>query len=264
LLSRSPFAVDVWAQSSLPGFSALTAGGTVTGWAPYTLGGKAAPADFRLVELDGSVVLRAEASNAASALIHTGRFDPLATPWLNWRWRADELPAGGRFATRDGDDYALRIYVLFDYDLSKLGFGTRTKIRLARAFYGEQVPTAVLCYVWDARAAPGTRAWSAYTDRVRMIAVDGAGSVARRLAHREPERRGRFPGSVRRRPARHHRHRGRQRHRQHGRPRARLFRRPVAGRAGAAVKRLVLLGGGHAHLFVLEAFAKQPPAAKCC
>lgn len=168
---------DVWAQSSLPGFSALTAGGTVTGWAPYTLGGKAAPADFRLVELDGSVVLRAEASNAASALIHTGRFDPLVTPWLNWRWRADALPAGGRFATRDGDDYALRVYVLFDYDLSKLSFGTRTKIRLARAFYGEQVPTAVLCYVWDGRAASGTRAWSAYTDRVRMIAVDGAGSV---------------------------------------------------------------------------------------
>ena len=168
---------DAWAQGRLPAFSTLAAGGAVTGWAPYTLGGKAAPADFRLVELDGSVVLRVEASNAASALSHAGRFDPLATPWLNWRWRADELPAGGRFATRDGDDYVLRIYVLFDYDLSKLGFGTRTKIRLARAFYGEQVPTAVLCYVWDARAAPGTRAWSAYTDRVRMIAVDGAGST---------------------------------------------------------------------------------------
>jgi selenide,water dikinase len=28
------------------------------------------------------------------------------------------------------------------------------------------------------------------------------------------------------------------------------------------VKRLVLLGGGHAHLFVLEAFAKQPPTAE--
>lgn len=169
---------DAWAQGRLPAFSTLEAGNAVTGWMPYTLGGKAAPADFRLVELDGSIVLRAEASNAASALIHAGRFDPLATPWLNWRWRADELPANGRFATRDGDDYALRVYVLFDYDLAKLGFGTRTKIRLARAFYGEQVPTAVLCYVWDTRAAPGTQAWSAYTDRVRMIAVDGAGSAA--------------------------------------------------------------------------------------
>ena len=161
---------------ALPAFSTQPAGSTVSGWTAYTLGGKAAPADFRLAELDGLTVLRVEASNAASALIHTRRFDPLATPWLNWRWRADVLPAAGRFATRDGDDYALRVYVLFDLDLSKLSFGTRTKIRLARTFYGEQIPTAVLCYVWDTRAAPGSRAWSAYTDRVRMIAVDGAGS----------------------------------------------------------------------------------------
>ncbi|MCQ9373388.1 DUF3047 domain-containing protein [Methyloversatilis sp. XJ19-13] len=161
---------------SLPAFSTQPAGPNVSGWTAYTLGGKAAPADFRLAELDGLTVLRVEASNAASALIHTRRFDPLATPWLNWRWRADVLPAAGRFATREGDDYALRVYVLFDLDLSKLSFGTRTKIRLARTFYGEQIPTAVLCYVWDTRAAPGSRAWSAYTDRVRMIAVDGAGS----------------------------------------------------------------------------------------
>ncbi|MFH1815744.1 MAG: DUF3047 domain-containing protein [Pseudomonadota bacterium] len=161
---------------SLPAFSTQPAGPNVSGWTAYTLGGKAAPADFRLAELDGLTVLRVEASNAASALIHTRRFDPLATPWLNWRWRADVLPEGGRFATRDGDDYALRIYVLFDLDPARLSFGTRTKIRLARTFYGEQIPTAVLCYVWDTRAAPGSRAWSAYTDRVRMIAVDGAGS----------------------------------------------------------------------------------------
>lgn len=161
---------------SLPAFSTQATGTTVSGWTAYTLGGKAAPADFRLVELDGLTVLRVEASNAASALIHARRFDPIATPWLNWRWRADVLPADGRFATRDGDDYALRIYVLFDLDPAKLSFGTRTKIRLARTFYGEQIPTAALCYVWDARAAPGARAWSAYTDRVRMIAVDGAGS----------------------------------------------------------------------------------------
>jgi hypothetical protein len=162
---------------ALPAFSSLTAGGDITGWTPWTLGGKAAPADFRLAELDGRTVLRAEARDAASALIHAGRFDPQATPWLNWRWRADRLPEGGRFATRDGDDYALRIYVLFDLPLDRLSFGARTKIRLARTFYGRDVPTAVLCYVWDTRVEPGTRAWSAYTDRVRMIAVDGAGSA---------------------------------------------------------------------------------------
>ena len=161
----------------LPVFSEQAAGSRIIGWTPWTLGGKAAPADFRLVELDGQVVLRAEAVDAASALIHAGRVDPATTPWLNWRWRADRLPEGGRFGTRDGDDYALRVYVLFDYDISKLGLATRLKMRLARALYGSQLPAAVLCYVWDSRAVPGSRVWSAYTDRVRMIAVDGAGSA---------------------------------------------------------------------------------------
>ncbi len=165
------------ASTDPPAFSGQSPGATIAGWPPYTLGGKAAPADFRLVELDGRIVLRAEASNAASALIHAGRFDPADRPWLNWRWRADKLPAEGRFATREGDDFALRVYVLFDFDLSKLGFAARTKIRLARTFWNERLPAAVLCYVWDARAAPGTRAWSAYTDRVRMIAVEGSGSA---------------------------------------------------------------------------------------
>ena len=164
---------EVCAGGALPRFSAQSAGAAIAGWTPWTLGGKAAPADFRLAGLDGQTVLRAEAVNAASALIHAGRFDTAATPWLNWRWRADRLPTGNRFATRDGDDYVLRVYVLFDYDIAKLPFGARTKLRIARALHGDQVPAAVLCYVWDNRAQPGTRAWSAYTDRVRMIAVEG-------------------------------------------------------------------------------------------
>lgn len=169
-------AADAGAGTVLPRFSAMAPGTAVAGWSPWTLGGKAKPADFRLAELDGSTVLRAEAVDAASALIHAGRFDPLATPWLNWRWRADRLPDGNRYASRDGDDYVLRVYVLFDYDIAKLPFGARTKLRIARALHGDQVPAAVLCYVWDNHVAPDTRAWSAYTDRVRMIAVEGGGS----------------------------------------------------------------------------------------
>ena len=78
---------EVCAGGALPRFSAQSAGAAIAGWTPWTLGGKAAPADFRLTGLDGQTVLRAEAVNAASALIHAGRFDTAATPWLNWRWR---------------------------------------------------------------------------------------------------------------------------------------------------------------------------------
>ncbi|MEO8165601.1 MAG: DUF3047 domain-containing protein, partial [Betaproteobacteria bacterium] len=46
------------------------------------------------------------------------------------------------------------------------------KVYLARKRYGQDVPTAALCYVWDARAPVGTSVWSPYTDRVRVIVVE--------------------------------------------------------------------------------------------
>ncbi|MFX7329430.1 hypothetical protein ABTI69_21805, partial [Acinetobacter baumannii] len=54
---------EVCADTALPRFSAQPAGAAIAGWVPWTLGGKAAPADFRLTDVDGHTVLRAEAVN---------------------------------------------------------------------------------------------------------------------------------------------------------------------------------------------------------
>jgi hypothetical protein len=77
------------------------------------------------------------------------------------------------FATREGDDYAARVYVLLDYPLDSLSFATRQKLRLARTFFDPDLPAATLSYVWDNRAAPGTHARSAYTETVEMIVLRG-------------------------------------------------------------------------------------------
>ncbi|NND37453.1 MAG: DUF3047 domain-containing protein, partial [Gammaproteobacteria bacterium] len=64
-------------------------------------------------------------------------------------------------------------YALFDYEPGRLPFGTRWKLRLARLLYGKQVPAAAVCYVPSDDVPPETILPSAYTDRVRMIVVDG-------------------------------------------------------------------------------------------
>ena len=80
--------------------------------------------------------------------------------------------------TKAGDDYAARLYVLFDYDSAKLPLGTRLKIKLAKILYGVDVPAAALNYVWDNRHPIGTLQANAYTDRVRMLVVEsGAAHV---------------------------------------------------------------------------------------
>src|SRR6185503_11584860 len=79
------------------------------------------------------------------------------------------------------------------------------------------------------------------------------------MDRRAPRHRGGFPRRVprleRAASARERDHR-RQRHRPDRRGRHRLVRRPAP--RGAAVKRLVLLGGGHAHIEVLRSLALAP------
>lgn len=133
---------------------------------------------YMLVDDAGTTVLRAEAQASMSGLSHGLRADPKSTPMLEWRWKVSGVPPKGEVGSRDGDDYAARLYVLFDYDLARLSFATRLKIRLARTLYGEAVPAAGLCYVWDAKAPVGTTTWSAYTDRLRMIVVESGSAKA--------------------------------------------------------------------------------------
>ncbi|WP_158592062.1 DUF3047 domain-containing protein [Pseudomonas cavernicola] len=126
-----------------------------------------------LVEQDGRAVLRISAEAAAGGLLHPLEL-PGDRPWrLSWQWRTERRLASARFATRVGDDYAARVYVLLDYPLTSVGFLSRQKLRLARTFYDPGLPAATLTYVWDNRVAPGAHARSAYSEQVEMLVLRG-------------------------------------------------------------------------------------------
>jgi hypothetical protein len=134
---------------------------------------KLKPSTRTLVEQDGKQVLRIKADAAAGGLLH-----PLDLPgdqaWqLSWQWRSEQELKQARFATREGDDYAARVYVLLDYPLDSLSFVTRQKLRLARTFFDPELPAATLSYVWDNRKPPGSHARSAYTETVEMMVLRG-------------------------------------------------------------------------------------------
>ena len=166
-------------------FSDLAPGAPLPLWLePVTFGGKAKPTEFALVQDEGRTVLRAHARASASGLARTLRVDPATHPVLAWRWKTSALLAGSDLATKEGDDFTLRLYVTFDLDPAALSFGDRMRLALARAIWGEHLPLAALCYVWDNRAAPGTIVPNAYTDRVRMVVADsGQATVGRWVAH---------------------------------------------------------------------------------
>lgn len=165
---------------SVPAFSTMPLGSNILHWQPLKPAPKALDTLYTLIRDDGTTVLMAEANRSMSGLLYPIRINVKQTPLLQWRWKISNVLADADMTKKSGDDYAARIYVLFDYPVEKLPFGTRAKLKLAESVYGQKVPTAALNYVWDNRMAPGTIRPNAYTDRARMIVLQSGNDKAGR------------------------------------------------------------------------------------
>ncbi|MBC7501436.1 MAG: DUF3047 domain-containing protein [Herminiimonas sp.] len=166
------------ADTTLPKFSGMTAGGAITGWTTLKPSAKAQDTKYTLVRDGDKTVLKADAVGSMSGLTLVVNIDIRQTPRIRWRWKIAAPVATADLRTKTGDDYAARIYVMFDYPASKLSFATRASLKIAESIYGQKIPTAALNYVWDNRQPIGTIAPNSYTDRARMIVIEsGADKV---------------------------------------------------------------------------------------
>ena len=156
----------------VPAFSRMTAGAPPAGWQILKPAPHAAETHYSLVADAGVVVLAAAANHSMSGLIYPVRVDVREFPRLRWRWKITAPLQTADMMTKAGDDYAARIYVLFDYPVEKLSMLTRAKLKLAELAFGTKIPTAALNYIWDNRHPIGTVQANAYTDRARMIVVE--------------------------------------------------------------------------------------------
>ena len=68
---------------------------------------------YKLVDLAGTRVLRAESVGSASGLFNEQRIDLHKTPVMNWRWHIENrLGNDINEQVKSGDDYAARVYVI--------------------------------------------------------------------------------------------------------------------------------------------------------
>ena len=67
---------------------------------------------YRLTQLSGTQVLKAESIHTASGLLKKQRIDLQKTPYMNWRWRIENRLGMLDEQSQSGDDYAARIYVV--------------------------------------------------------------------------------------------------------------------------------------------------------
>lgn len=161
------------APRELAPFSSQPQGGEVPPpWVHRTLPNVARENLFVLERSEADVVLRVDSDAAASTMLHPLNIDPGVTPKLSWRWKVSGVVEKSDFSRREGDDYAAKVYVLFDYPAARLSRGERAKIALARTFYGEELPAAAIAYVWGTAQAAGESGPNPYTDRVRKMVVE--------------------------------------------------------------------------------------------
>jgi hypothetical protein len=96
-------------------------------------------------------VLRAESRGAASGLIFRQEFDPRDYPLLTWRWKVDNILERGDATSKEGDDYAARVYVIFPH-----WFPPKTRS---------------INYIWANRLPQGEYLPNAYYGNAMMLAV---------------------------------------------------------------------------------------------
>lgn len=149
-------------------------------WQEVRLGKALTPNRFSQRLWDGVHAMEVHSNASMSLMARPLAIDLAQTPVLCWRWRVQAVVATADMQQRKGDDYAARVYVSFKLPDEAMGFGLRTKLRLARAIWGADLPDAALNYVWDNRHPVGTEQANAYTDRAMMVVLRSGNAQAGR------------------------------------------------------------------------------------
>jgi hypothetical protein len=150
------------------------------GWEPLTFPRVARHTRYTVVLEGERWVLRAESDAAASGLYRPLDLDPQIYRVLSWRWKVEGVLAGSDPRRKEGDDYAARVYVAFQYDPSAASLWERARFGTYRLLYGRYPPGLALNYVWESRLPAGTVLDNAYTGRAKIVvARSGAGEAGR-------------------------------------------------------------------------------------
>jgi len=129
--------------------------GDLSGWNPKIFKGKTS---YSLVVDGQKRVLKAHSRAAASGLYKEVKLDPRKFPVLRWSWKIEGTIPKGDGRTKEGDDYAARVYVVFPRTLF-----WRTK---------------AINYIWANKLPKEESLPNAFTSNAMMVAVESGDGKA--------------------------------------------------------------------------------------
>ena len=141
-------------------------------WEPLIFPKIKAHSTYTLVKEGGKSILKAESRASASAIVYRRTFDIYETPRIRWRWKVERLPDRGNPKEKTGDDYPIRVYVMFQYDPAHASVGERLIYNATRVLYDKYPPHSTLSYVWTGHEIPERIFTSPYTEKARIVVLE--------------------------------------------------------------------------------------------
>jgi hypothetical protein len=108
--------------------------------------------EYRIVAEGDGHCLQARSKNSASGLVREMKYALKDYPVLSWRWKVDKVLVRGDARTREGDDYAARVYVVFPH-----WFPPKTRS---------------INYIWANRLPRGSHIPNPFFSNAVMVAVE--------------------------------------------------------------------------------------------
>ncbi|UCE72617.1 MAG: DUF3047 domain-containing protein [Nitrospiraceae bacterium] len=107
--------------------------------------------EYSIEKEGGNSHLKAISDASASAIVMKYEFNVFQFSRIRWRWKISNVFSKGDASKKSGDDYPLRVYVIFNYDPDNAAFGKKIKFELAKKIYGEYPFDSCLSYIWANR-----------------------------------------------------------------------------------------------------------------
>lgn len=126
---------------------------------------------YAITPFDGTSSLMAQSNCSASAMVLKGWFNIYEHPRLRWRLYVSNIYRKGDSSTKDGDDYPIRLYVMFQFDPEKASFFDKVSYEFAKSLKGKYPPHSSLNYIWANKENAEEIIVSPYSDRAMMIPV---------------------------------------------------------------------------------------------
>ncbi len=162
----------LWAAGAEGGTSEPAPDLDLARWEPLALPRVDAQTRYETRREGQRAVVRSQSRCSASALaIPLDGVDLDQTPILHWSWKVEAPLPEREERSKEGDDFAARVYLTFRLDPERASWRERALNRLGRALYGREVPGGALNYVWATNEPAGSTWDNPFVPSSKMISL---------------------------------------------------------------------------------------------